>query len=248
MFQAAGWGAFAGSSIFIGALMALFLKIPTRVIGWIMSFGTGVLIGAASFDLLGDSVESGGLLPSALGFLGGALLFTVSEYFISKSGGKHRKRSGAKDSSQNQDQNQSGIGIFIGTLIDAIPESIIIGVSLLQGQGVSVLMVAAVLISNFPEGLSSTVGLRKAGHSRKTVFILWIIVTVIAAVSSLLGFALFASASPALLAVISSFAAGGIIAMVAATMMPEAFEEGGPIVGMISSLGLLVSLILSQLE
>lgn len=244
MFQAAGWGAFAGSSIFIGALMALFMNIPKRIIGWIMSFGTGVLIGAASFDLLGDAVESGGLLPSALGFLGGALLFTISEFLITRKGGKHRKRS----SGNSGETDQSGVGIFIGTLIDAIPESVIIGVSLLQGQGVSVLMVAAVLISNFPEGLSSSVGLRKAGHSKRTVIILWVIVTFIAALSAFLGYILFASASPSILAVISSFAAGGIIAMVAATMMPEAFEEGGPIVGMISALGLLCSLVLSQLQ
>ncbi|KZZ83235.1 ZIP family metal transporter [Bacillus sp. SJS] len=241
MGQAALWGAFAGSSILIGALLGMLKRIPPRMVGWIMSFGTGVLIGAASFDLLEESLDGGGITSTTIGFIAGALLFTVSELIIANKGGHQRKRS------KENPENHSGVSIFIGTIIDAVPESVIIGVSILQQGSVSVLMVIAVFISNFPEGLSSTTGLIKDGYSRKKILFMWVIVVVLATVSSLLGYSLLQNASPVFTASIGAFAAGGIIAMVASTMMPEAYEEGGPIVGMITSLGVLCSMILSQL-
>lgn len=240
MLQSAFWGAFAGSSILIGALIGLYTDLPKKVTGLIMSFGTGVLIGAASFELLTESIREDGVLTTSIGFLSGAFVFTISELFITKKGGNERKRT------KKRSDNHSGLSIFIGTIIDAIPESVIIGVSLLEQGTVSYLMVIAVFLSNFPEGLSSTVGLKKDGYSKKTLLIMWLIVVLLASLSSLLGFSLLQDASTTLLSFISAFAAGGIMAMVASTMMPEAFEEGGAIVGLISSFGLLCSLLLSQ--
>jgi ZIP family zinc transporter len=241
LLQSAFWGAFAGSSILIGALIGLYTDLPKKVTGLIMSFGTGVLIGAASFELLTESIREDGVLTTSIGFLSGAFVFTISELFITKKGGNERKRT------KKRSDNHSGLSIFIGTIIDAIPESVIIGVSLLEQGTVSYLMVIAVFLSNFPEGLSSTVGLKKDGYSKKTLLIMWLIVVLLASLSSLLGFSLLQDASTTLLSFISAFAAGGIMAMVASTMMPEAFEEGGAIVGLISSFGLLCSLLLSQL-
>ncbi|KEZ47916.1 MULTISPECIES: ZIP family metal transporter [Metabacillus] len=241
MLQAALWGAFAGSSILLGALLGIYKEIPRRILGWIMSFGTGVLIGAASFELLRESVDDGGLMTASAGFIIGSLTFTISELLITKKGGSDRKRS------DKNPENHSGVSIFIGTVIDAIPESVIIGVSLLQENAVSFLMVTAVFISNFPEGLSSSVGLRKDGYSKKKILLMWLIVLVLSSLSSFLGYTLLQQAGPAVIAGIGAFAAGGIIAMVASTMMPEAFEEGGPVVGFIASIGVLASLILSNL-
>ncbi|MGG4488527.1 ZIP family metal transporter [Metabacillus idriensis] len=241
MLQAALWGAFAGSSILLGALLGIYKEIPRKFLGFIMSFGTGVLIGAASFELLRESVDEGGLLAASGGFIFGSLTFTISEWLINKNGGSDRKRS------KQNPENHSGVSIFIGTVIDAIPESVIIGVSLLQENTVSFLMVTAVFISNFPEGLSSSVGLRKDGYSKKRILTMWLIVLLLSSLSSFLGFSLLQNADTSVIAFIGAFAAGGIIAMVASTMMPEAFEEGGPTVGLIASLGVLASLILSNL-
>lgn len=241
LLQAALWGAFAGSPIFFGALVGIFTNLPKKITGLIMSFGTGVLIGAAAFELLTEAVDEGGLRSTSIGFLVGALVFTLSEVIVSKRGGSDRKRS------KKSSENHSGITIFIGTIIDAIPESVIIGVSLLEQGTVSYLMVIAVFISNFPEGLSSTVGLKKDGYSKKTILTMWLIVVSLSSVSALLGFGLLQNASASIISFISAFAAGGIFAMVSSTMMPEAFEEGGAIVGLIASLGLLSSLFLSHL-
>lgn len=240
MWHAAMWGAVSGSAVLLGSLAAMFFSLPKKVIGFIMAFGTGVLIGAASYELIGEAVHKGGITSTAIGFLSGAALFTLFDYMISRRGASHRKRSGT------QAAESAGIAIFIGTIIDAVPESIMIGASLLEQDSVSFLLVIAIFVSNIPEGLSSTAGMRKNGYSKTKIFVMWFSVLVIATISSWAGFFFLDGASNALMAGISAFAGGGIIAMIASTMMPEAFEESGPITGLITALGLLASLILNH--
>ena len=240
MWNAAMWGGISGSAVLIGALAAVFLPIKKKLIGFIMAFGTGVLIGAATYELLEESVYSGGILSTSLGFLAGAIIFTILDGIISKKGANDRKRS-----SQSETNNQSGIALFIGTVMDAIPESIMIGASLISQSGVSVLLVIAIFISNIPEGLSSTVGLMKNNYSKKKIYLLWFAVLIISALSSLCGYVFLDQASEEVMAAIAAFAGGGIIAMVGSTMLPEAFEDGGSVTGLITALGLLTSLILN---
>jgi ZIP family zinc transporter len=242
MFSAAMWGGIAGSSLVIGALLGIYKEIPKKVSAFVMAFGTGVLIGAATFELLSDATRDGGILYPSIGFLTGATLFILLELFITKKGGQERKRSKVNPS------GHSGMAIFIGTVIDAIPESVIIGVSLLENKTVSWVIVIAIFISNFPEGLSSSIGLKKDGYRKGKILFLWIIVMMLSSVSALLGFALIDPSSTLLITIISAFAAGGIFAMVSSTMLPEAFEEGGPVIGYLSALGLLTSLILTYFE
>ncbi|CAM3868330.1 ZIP family metal transporter [Mesobacillus zeae] len=242
MWQAALWGGIAGSAVLLGAIAGILFNIRRNIIGAIMAFGTGVLIGAASFELLADSVNEGGLAATVAGFLAGALIFTVVDILLSRKGGKERKRS------REGSRNSTGLAIFFGTVFDAIPESVILGVSLLESKSVSWLLVAAIFISNIPEGMSSSVGLKKDGYSNRKILILWLVVLALSAVSSFAGYILLADASPVLIGGIGAFAAGGVVSMVSSTMMPEAYEEGGPIVGLIAASGLLCSLVLSHLS
>src|SRR3954471_21547928 len=123
------------------------------------------------------------------------------------------------------------MAIVLGALMDGIPESVAIGVSLLGGGGVGAPVVAAVFLSNVPESLSAATGLRKAGRSSRWVLGLWVAVTVISAVSAALGYALLGGASDNLIAGIQAFGARPILTTLADTMMPEAFEHGGSVVG-----------------
>lgn len=239
MLQAAFWGGIAGSSLLIGALLGIYKFVSNKISAFIMAFGTGVLLGAATFELLTDAVSEGGILFPSIGFLLGAIIFIIAELLIMNKGGHERKRS------RTSPKGHSGLAIFIGTILDAIPESIIIGVSLLENQSVSWLIVIAIFISNFPEGLSSSIGMKKDGYSSKRILFLWIVVMLLSSFSSFLGYVLIDISSEWLITSIGAFAAGGIIAMVSSTMMPEAFEEGGPIVGLLSALGLLSSLVLT---
>jgi len=240
MWHAAMWGAVSGSAVLLGSLVAMFFSLPKKVIGFIMAFGTGVLIGAASYELIGEAVRTGGINSTAIGFLSGAAVFTIFDYIVSKKGASHRKRSGT------QAAESAGIALFIGTIIDAVPESIMIGASLLEQETVSFLLVVAIFISNIPEGLSSTAGMRKNGYSKTKISIMWLSVLAISTFASWAGFFFLDGASDGLMAGISAFAGGGIIAMIASTMMPEAFEESGPITGLITALGLLASIILNH--
>ncbi|KAA1039496.1 ZIP family metal transporter [Macrococcus equipercicus] len=252
------WGLVSGGAVLLGSIISLLVKIPKKLLGFIMAFGVGVLIGAATFELLQESLAKGEIANTIIGFLVGAVVFTVLEAIISSKGGKHRKRSAIPDEENNkqdskkQSNNQSsdaesGAGIFIGTVMDAIPESIMLGVSLIGGKGVSLLLLLAIFISNIPEGLSSTSGMLKSGNSKKKILSLFIAVTVIAGLSSLGGYIFLDNADPKVLAFISSFAAGGIITMIGATMMPEAYEDGGALVGLITAFGVLTSVLLDHL-
>lgn len=240
MWNALLWGGISGSAVLLGAMASMLLQIPQKIIGLIMAFGTGVLIGAASYELIGNAVIEGGILATSIGFLSGALLFTILDSIVSRRGADKRKRS------SHMAARSGGMAIFIGTVIDAIPESIMIGASLIEGQSVSFLLVVAIFISNIPEGLSSTAGMKKSGYSYAKIFLLWFTVLAISAIASLSGYSLLAGAPAEVMAGIASFAGGGIISMIASTMMPEAYEDSGPVTGLVASLGLLVSIILDN--
>lgn len=238
------WGAIAGAANLLGAIIVLVVSLPPRFIAYIMALGTGALIGVVCFELLGEAMELSGLGEIALGFLGGAALFTAFDAIVSRNGGMHRKRSGHGHEKPESSEEGSGLAIFIGTVMDAIPESAMIGLGIAEGGGVGVALIAAIFLSNLPEGISSTTGLKKGGYTTKKVLFMWIFVLVASAISSLLGYSLLDSASGSTQAIISSFAAGAIIAMIASTMMPEAHEKGGPLVGLITAAGIFITLLL----
>jgi ZIP family zinc transporter len=199
------------------------------------------LISSVAFELMDEAYQIGGFDASAIGLLVGALAFYVADRAVSRSGGQRRKNPGDK-------QGDSATAIAIGALMDGIPESAAIGISLLEGGKISAALVAAVFLSNVPEGLSSAAGMKRSGRSTAHILGLWGGVTLISALASLLGYFFLANAPENVVASIQSFAAGAILTMLASTMMPEAYEEGGQVVGLVTSVGFLLSFILSRLE
>ena len=137
---------------------------------------------------------------------------------------------------------------MLGIVLDGIPESAVIGLGLLEGTGVSVAVIAAVFLSNLPEAIAATTGLAADGWPRGRILGLWVAVTVVCGLASLLGYAVFDSAGPAALAFVLAFAGGAILTMLADTMMPEAFEHGGKLVGLLTTLGFGLSFALTMLE
>ncbi|MGC4810443.1 ZIP family metal transporter [Micromonospora sp. DT228] len=243
--QAGGWGLLAGSALLVGAAVGWFARVPQRVIASIMAFGAGVLLSAVSFELIAEAHAQGGLLPTALGAGGGALVYTMANLALARHGARHRKRSGDQQPSEGE-QPGSGSAIAVGALLDGVPESVVIGASLLGGGAVSLVTVAAVFLSNVPEGLSSAAGMRQAGRSRRYVFLLWIGIALISGVAALLGNTLLGGAPPEVLAGITALAAGAILAMITDTMVPEAFENAHLLVGLITVAGFLTAFALSH--
>jgi len=178
--------------------------------------------------------------------LSGAAVYTAANWYLALRGAKHRKRSGNQQPSES-DEPGSGLAIAVGALLDGIPESMAIGLSLISGPGVSLVAVAAIFLSNIPEGLSSSAGMRKSNRSAGYVFGLWGGITAISGFAALLGYISFQGASPQMVAATIAIAAGAILAMLADTMIPEAFDVAHNFTGLITVAGFLVSFCLSKL-
>ncbi|TCI96010.1 ZIP family zinc transporter [Aeromicrobium sp. IC_218] len=238
--EAGLWGLLAGGALVIGAAIAWFVHVPQRVVASVMAFGSGVLISALSFDLVDEAETTGGLVPTLLGFAGGALVYVAANVALARRGAAHRKRSQEQQPSEDE-QEGSGAAIAVGALLDGVPESVVLGLTLLGGGGVGVPVLAAIFISNLPEGLSSASGMKANGRSARYVFGVWGGIAVASGLAGMLGVLLLEGASPDTIAVITAVAAGAILAMVADTMIPEAFERTHLYAGLIAAAGFMIA-------
>ena len=243
MGEAFFWGAFASSSLVLGGLLALRVRIANRLLGLIMAFGAGVLISAVAYELVEDAFDtSAGSGGVALGLLVGSLTFFAGDSVIDRMGGADRKRS------QGQQAGGTALAIVLGIVLDGIPESIVIGVSLIGGGGVSAAVIAAVFLSNLPEAIAATTGLAATGWTHGRVMLLWLVVAVVTAFASAAGFAFFDDASPQTIAFVLAFAGGAILTMLADPMLPEAFDHGGRYVGLATTAGFGLAFAITALE
>lgn len=241
------WGGVAGSALLLGAAFGYFLRLPPRLVAAVTAFGSGVLLSALSFELIEDAFRTGGFVPMGAGFVAGAAVYSLAAWWLNQRGARHRKRSGQQQMSEVE-MGGSGAAIAVGALLDGIPESVVIGVSLAGGAGVSIVVVVAIFLSNVPEALSSSAGMRRNHRSKRYVFGVWGGIATASAVAALAGYVFLSGAAPETIAVITALAAGAILAMVADTMIPEAFEVAHDFAGFITVLGFLVSFLLSRLD
>jgi ZIP family zinc transporter len=243
MAGAFAWGTLAASSLVIGAIIALLFRIGLRAIGLIMAFGAGVLISAVAFDLVEEAFGmSSGHGWAIAGLFAGCAVFFGGDWLIDRSGGSERKNAGGGQ------QNGSSLAIVLGTVLDGVPESMVIGLTIFKGGAVGAAYLIAVFISNLPESISSTSGLVSSGWKKARVLWMWIGMAIISGLASLAGYGLFQHSSPDVVAFVLTFAAGAILTMLADTMMPEAYEQGGKLVGVLTTLGFAVAFTIHVLD
>jgi ZIP family zinc transporter len=237
------WGLLGASSLLLGAAVAFVFRMPRYVTAGIMSFGCGVLISAVAYDLLEDGYQEGGIWPIIAGAIAGSATYALSDWAVSREGARSRKRSGDQ---QVKAGEGGGLAIAVGSLLDGIPESVVLGLGLLSGKGISIAMLAAIFLSNFPEGLSSALGMRAAGRSATYIFGLWGAITILSGVAAASGAAFLGGAAPQVVATVSAVAAGALLTMVVNTMVPEAVEGEQKLAGVLVVLGLLAAFALSN--
>lgn len=235
-----GWGTLAASSLLLGGLLALWLPIPRRVLGLVMAFGVGVLVAAVAYELVEDSFEQS---PTAvgIGMLVGAVVFFLGDAAIDRLGGHNRKRS------SDHPEGGSAPALVLGIVLDGVPESVVLGLTLVTGDTIGLAFLAAVFLSNLPESVAATVGLRTRGWGRSAIIGLWVVAATASGLAALAGYLLLDGAAPGTVAFINAFAGGAILTMLADTMAPEAYANGGRTVGLLTTVGFLSAFFLTAL-
>jgi ZIP family zinc transporter len=238
MAAAFGWGALGAAALLIGSLIAYQLAPSRQVIAVVMALGTGLLIGSVSFELIDEALKTRTVAWVALLVLFGAAVFTVGDWLLTRNGGGERKDAGRAQA------EGSPLAIVLGSVLDGIPESFVLGLTVLQG-GVSLSLLAGVALSNLPEGMSSSAGLKVAGWPRGRVLLMWSAVVVVSALSAAAGYVLLDPASGRTGALVQAFAAGALLAMLATSLLPQAYVVEGVLTGLLVVVGFAVSLAMS---
>jgi len=227
------WGAVAASSLLIGAFLATLRQWHRGTIGRVLAFGAGALIASVSFELAESGVDAAGPLPVGIGLVLGALAY----YFGNRIVEGRSKASGAGSS--------SGASLTVGALLDGIPEQVVLGIGLAMGQGVSVALLIAIFMSNLPESIAASADSLKAGKTKKSVLLQWLVVFLVCTLATGAGGLLASAASASFTAGVQGFAAGALLVMLIDTMVPEAREEGGETAGLVTVVGFAIGAFLS---
>ena len=239
---AALWGAIAASSLLIGGVLALRYRPPDRLVGLVLAFGAGTLISSVAYELVPEEALDAVGVGAALGL--GAIVFYLGDAYVSRMGGENRKDLDADEAGASPG---SGGAIVLGTVLDGIPESLVLGIGFAVGGAVSVAFLAAVFISNLPEAIAATVSLSAAGTKRSSILWMWTGIAGLSAVAAAVGYVV-ASAVGSSGILVQAFAAGALLTMIIDTMAPEAVEQGGKAAGLATILGFAVAATLSGLE
>jgi zinc transporter, ZIP family len=231
MAEAFFWGMLGSVSLILGAVVVAVNMPSARTLGLIMGFGSGVLISAVAFELVEEAASvAKGLGATTIGFFIGMGVFLLGDQAISTMGYRDRKKMNAVHSA-------SGLAIVLGIILDGVPESAVLGLTVLESGTIGVAVLAAVFLSNLPESIAATSGLRSSGWSWGSVYGLWTGIVLVSGVAAAVGYQLMSAATPAAFAFVLAFAGGAILSMLATTMMPEAYEYGGRLVGVTTTIG-----------
>jgi zinc transporter, ZIP family len=225
MGAAVGWGALAASSLIVGGLVGLARPWPDRLVGLVLAFGAGALISAVSFDLFEEGQKLGGPGTVAIGLGAGAITYFLLDRAVDKMG--------------------AGGALALGSLLDGIPEQMVLGIGIAAGEGVSLSLLVAIFVSNLPEAIGASTDLRDAGRSPATIRRLWLVVAGVCTVATVAGYALADSTSGDLQANINGFAAGALLVMLVDSMIPEAARKAGRPAGLVTVVGFAVAAALS---
>jgi len=241
MIEALVWGLLSSAALFLGQLLAKPLGRSERAIGLMMGFGGGTLLAAVAYELIPEGNIDNGWRIVAWSLVG-ALVYYVGDRIIDARGGEHRAAI-----AQGQAAEGSGMAMFLGALLDGIPEAFILGLGLALGGQISLAFLAAIFVSNIPQGLAGTTSLQEAGTPDRKITMMWALLTVACGVAAGLGYVM-ADNLDNLGVYASAFAGGAVLMMLADSMIPESYRHGGRLTGLLTVVGFLVAGVLTVLQ
>lgn len=239
------WGLAAASGGLLGSLIGLMSKPRHRTIAAVMSLGAGVLLSAASFKVASEALVLAGAVITTLGMLAGAATYSFANAALARA--RHRKRCGdCQPQPSEAEVPGSGRAITLGTALDAVPEAVVLGVTLRTG-GPDLALVVALGLANVPEALSATAGMRLASRSSAYVLGLWAGTMLITATTTAFAFYSVGDLGASATAILKAYGAGALIAMTSETMIPEAFHNGPRYSGVLAAAGFAALMLLGEL-
>jgi ZIP family zinc transporter len=231
MLQAFALGAIAQSSLLLSGFLPYVLRIPDRVIGVLAGIGAGALIAAVAFDLVPEAMS---LAEVALWFLVGAAIFIVADRIIEERFGGEGGGGGG-----------GALGIVLGSVVDGVPESLIFGIQLAAGIPISVAFLVAVIVSNVPQALAPSAELKDAGWPLGRMLGMWGAVVLACGIASAIGYIGAVNVDDVTGARAAAIAAGGLLAMLTASLVLFAYEKGGSAAALGTVVGFCASLAMS---
>ena len=240
-----GWGLAAASGLLAGAALALLTNLSHRAIAATMSLGAGVLLSVASIKIASEALPVAGAGATVSAIIAGAAIFSIANAALAAA--KDRKRCGECKQQPSEGKSPgSGTSIALGSALDAVPEALVLGVTL-RASGPDLVLLLALALSNLPEALSATAGMRRASRSITYVLSLWSGIALGTAMTTALSFYLLHDLGHDWTALLKAFGAGALIAMAAETMIPEAFHNGPRYSGVLAASGFAALILLSEL-
>ena len=233
------YGLAASSALVIGAALGTRFSPPRQVTGVLLAFASGALISALAFELFEEAFELGGAVRAGIGLLAGAAVFVLTDSLLDK------YMAGDSGAHQREVMKSNGVGwaLLAAVTLDGVPENLALGVSLVEGASLTLLV--AIFFSNLPESLVGAVAMREEGRSAKAVMSIWILCAVVLAAAVVVGRLVAGGLSDGVLAVALAFAGGAVLASLADTLMPEAFEHGRPLNAFATAAGFFLSFVLA---
>ena len=253
MIEAGLWGFAAASSLIIGAVLAFAFDISPARRGFILAFGAGTLLGAVAYELIEDSLaDSERGIEVAIGFALGALTFYFGSVLIERMQGgdgppiaRERRSPRTLPIRRSSGRAVQGVGGPARRRARRDPR---------VGRPWAVVdrrrrdrraRAGRGFVSNVPEALSASEDLSASGFTKRRIIVIWVVVALVSGLASALGFGLLDTAPSFWVGLIQSFAAGAILAMLAESMIPEAYEIGGRPVGLATCVGFALAAYLS---
>lgn len=255
------YGALASSALVLGAVLALRVRLPERMLAALLALASGALITALAFELFEDSYQRGGLWRAGIGMVVGALTFTFLSLTLDRWAhpGETGPYGSAGDGSPKLDKGAAaadrpvraastrgaaGLALLAAVTLDGVPENVALGISLTEGSG-GLALLAAIFVSNFPEALVGSASMRAQGRSAGFVLGTWLGAAVLLVLAVVVGAGPLSTTEPQTLSLPLAFAAGAVIASLADTLMPEAYEQGGPLVALSTTAGFILAFVLA---